>query len=112
MSIRSLAGPALGAALFAAAVAHGQTTSPRVTDVGPSPAEERASTGAVVLEKSPVRAQRKAFAESSARTGVGSVGRGVMRATTRAETKAQLASARAAEAAEFHRGGAGSLTGR
>jgi hypothetical protein len=57
-----------------------------------------------------VPAQRKAFAESAARTGVVSVGRGVMRATTRAETQAELASAREAEAAEFYRRGAGALT--
>src|SRR5438477_10409307 len=32
-----------------------------VTDVGPAPAEERDSIGAIVLETSPVRAQREAF---------------------------------------------------
>ena len=74
------------------------------------PAEERASTGAVVLENSPVPAQRKAYAESAARTGVTSVGRGLVRATTRAEVLGELASAREAEAAEFHRRGAGALT--
>ena len=110
MRIRSLAGPALAAALLMAAAANAQTASPPLTDVGPAPAEERASTGAVVLENSLVRAQRKAIAESSARTGVASVGRGVLRATTRAEIQAELASARAAEAADFYRRGAGSLT--
>ena len=111
MSIRSLAGPALAAALMGAAAGFAQTaTTAPVTDVGPPPAEERASAGAVVLEKSPVKAQRKAYAESAARTGVGSVGRGVIRATTRAEVQAELASVRAAEAAEFYRRGAGSLT--
>ena len=123
MTIRLLAGPALVATLLAVGTAQAQTapglTDPGpakgVTDVGPPPAEERDSAGAVVLENSKVRAQRKA-AESSARTGVGSVGRGVIRATTRAQTRAQtqaeLASARDAEAAEFHRRGAGSLTGK
>jgi hypothetical protein len=110
MRIRSLAGPALAIALLGAVAANAQTSASRITDVGPPPAEERASTGAVVLEKSPVPAQRKAFAESAARTGVVSVGRGVMRATTRAETQAELASAREAEAAEFYRRGAGALT--
>jgi len=112
MTMRSLARPALAAALMAAAAAGAQTSAPRLTDVGPPPAEERASTGAVVLEKSPVPAQRKAFAESAARTGVASVGRGVIRATTRAQTQAELASAREAEAAEFYRRGAGALTGK
>ena len=110
MSIRSLAGPALAAALLGAAAAMAQTTAAPVTDAGPPPAEERASTGAVLLEKSPVPAQRKAFAESAARTGVGTVGRGILRATTRAEVQAELASARDAEAAEFRLRGAGALT--
>jgi hypothetical protein len=106
MRIRSLAGPALAAALLGVAAAIAQTAAPPVTDVGPPPAEERASTGAVVLEKSPVQAQKKAFAESAARTGVG---RGVMGAN-RAQTKAELARAHEAEAAEFRRRGASSLT--
>jgi hypothetical protein len=112
MTIRSLAGPALAAALLAAAPAYAQSAAPPVTDVVPPPAEERDSTGAVVLENSLVRAQRnKAFAESSARTGVASVGRGVLRATERAQSKADLASARATEAADFQQRGAGALTG-
>jgi hypothetical protein len=111
MNIRLLAGPAVAAALLGAAVAHAQVPPARVTDVGPPPAEERSSTGAIVLENSLVRAQRNnAFAESSARTGVTSVGRGVLRATTRAQAQAELADSRAAEAAEFYRRGAGSLT--
>ena len=110
MFVRSLAGPALAAALLGAAVVHAQTTAAPVTDVGPPPAEERASTGAVVLEKSPVQAQKKAFAEADARTGVGSVGRGVLRATMRAQTEGELASARDADAAELRLRGAGALT--
>ena len=110
MSMRSLAAPALAIALLGAAAAGAQTSAAPLTDVGPPPAEERASTGAVVLEKSPVPAQRKAFAEAAARTGVVSVGRGVMRSATRAQTQAELASAREAEAADFYRRGAGALT--
>ena len=112
MSIRSLVAPALAAALLGVAAANAQTTGAPLNDVGPPPAEDRASTGAVVLEKSPVQAQRKAFEESAARTGVNSVGRGIVRATTRAQTKAELASAREAEAADFYRRGAGALTGK
>src|SRR4051812_45052821 len=103
MSTRSLAGPALFAALLAAAAANGQTVVAPVTDVGPPPAEERSSPGAVVLQKSPVPAQRKEFAESAARTGVGSVGRGVLRATMQAERQADLASAREGESDELRR---------
>lgn len=112
-SIRSIAGPPLAAMLLAAGAAQAQTTTPHVTDIGPPPAEERDSTGAVVLENSLVRAQRnKAVAESSTRIGVGTVGRSVLGTTSRARTQAELASAREAEAAEFYRRGAGALTGR
>ncbi len=112
MRNRLLAGPVLAAALLASTAALAQTPAPRATDVGPPPAEERDSVGAVVLEKSLVRAQRsQAFDESSARTGVGSVGRGVLRATMQTKAQAELASARAAEAADFRRRGAGALTG-
>ena len=111
MNIGSFAPLGLAAALLAAGAVHVQAAPP-VTDIGPPPAEERNSTGAVVLENSLVKAQRdKAFAESSNRTGIGSVGR-VLRATTRAAVKAELASTRAAEAAQLYQRGAGSLTER
>lgn len=70
-------------------------TAPVMTDVGPAPAEDRASTGAIVLENSLVRAQREnAFQRFASRTGVGSVGRGVLRATLRAQREADLAQIR------------------
>jgi hypothetical protein len=82
-----------------------------VTDVGPPPAEERNSAGAIVLENSLVRAQREdAFQKSSTRTGVASVGRGVLRATMNAKAQADLAQAREDEAVKLHGRGAGSLT--
>ncbi|HXD43299.1 MAG TPA: hypothetical protein VN649_22230 [Ramlibacter sp.] len=69
--------------------------SPVVTDVGPAPAQERDSMGAIVLGDSLVRAQRQsAFERASVRTGVASVGRGVMRATAKALREADLAQAR------------------
>lgn len=109
MNIRSFTGLGLAVALMAAGAAHAQS-EPRITDTGPPPAEERNSTGAVVLENSPVRAQRnQAAAESSKRTGVATVGRGVLRATKRAQVKAELASVRAADAADFYQRGAGNL---
>jgi hypothetical protein len=109
MNIRSLAVPALAAALLGAAVVHAQTPSAPVTDVGPPPAEERASAGAIVLEKSPVQAQKKALAESDARARMTSSGSNVMGAG-RAPTKAELAIARDADAAELRLRGAGALT--
>ena len=88
-----------------------EPTSPVVTDAGPRPPEDRSSTGAIVLENSMVRAQREnAFQKSSSRTGVGSIGRGVLRATAKAKAEADLAQAREAEAVDFHERGAGSLT--
>ncbi len=101
----------------AAATAFAQTAvptpmqpAPVVTDVGPAPAHERSSIGAVVLEDSMVRAQRdRAFEQSGTRTGVTSVGRGVLRATMRAKAEADLAKAREEEAVEFYLRGEGAL---
>ncbi|MDP3673096.1 MAG: hypothetical protein Q8R69_25810 [Telluria sp.] len=87
--------------------------APVVSDVGPAPAQERSSMGAIVLDESLVRAQRdRDFERTSARTGVASVGRGVMRETMKARTREDLAQAREAEAAELYRRGAGGLTTR
>jgi hypothetical protein len=84
---------------------------PVISDVGPPPAQERSSLGAIVLENSLVRAQRQnAFERAAARTGVTSVGRGVLRATAKAQREADLAQAREDEAVELYRRGAGSLT--
>jgi hypothetical protein len=81
-----------------------------VSDVGPPPAEERNSTGAIVLENSLVRAQREnGFARASAHTGVASVGRGVLRATMKAQKQAETAQAREDDAVDFYRHGAGAL---
>ena len=85
-------------------------TRPSATDTGPAPAQERDSIGAVVLDNSMVLAQRRnAFERASMRTGVASVGRGVLGATLRAQRKAELAQAREEEAAELYRRGAGGL---
>ena len=109
MSIRLFARPVVLAVMLGAAAAQAQSTAP-VTEVGAPPAEERSSTGAVVLEQSLVKAQRdKAFEQSSARTGVVSLGRGVLRATSSAETQAELASQRAREATDLRQRGAGTL---
>jgi hypothetical protein len=40
-------------------------TAPVVTDSAPPPPEDRSSTGAIVLEQSPVRAQREAQQDGS-----------------------------------------------
>jgi hypothetical protein len=85
-------------------------SAPVVSDVGPRPAEDRSSTGAVVLEDSMVRAQREqAFERSGARTGVTTVGRGTVRAMKRAQVEADLAQAREQEAMQLRQGGAASL---
>lgn len=85
--------------------------APVVSDVGPAPAHERGSIGAIVLDDSMVRAQRdRDFERASVRTGVTSVGRGVMRQTMKAKAQAELAEARATEAADLYRRGAGGMT--
>jgi hypothetical protein len=85
--------------------------SPVVSDVGPPPAQERNSMGAIVLDDSLVRAQRdRDFERASAKTGVASVGRGAIRETMKLKAQAELAQARAAEAAELYRRGAGGMT--
>lgn len=114
--------PVLLCAAVAAALGAGsvlaQTTTPVtapavMSDVALPPAEERASTGAVVLENSLVRAQREnAFERSAARNGVASVGRGVIRATLRAQTQADLAQAKLSESINLQDRGAGSLEQR
>jgi hypothetical protein len=82
-----------------------------VTDAGPAPAQERDSMGAIVLENSMVLAQRRvAFEQASARTGVASVGRAVLRATRRAQARAELAQAREDAEVQFYQHGAGALT--
>ena len=94
-----------------AVLAQTTSTTPDVaTDVGPPPAEERSSTGVIVLENSLVRAQRdNAFQRSASQTGVTSVGRGVLRATSKAKTEADLAKMREAEAVDLRYRGAGIL---
>lgn len=112
---------ALAAALGAGAVP-AQTTPPAtdggatapavVTDTGPPPAQDRSSMGAIVLDKSLLQAQHQnAFEQSSARTGVASVGRGAVRTTMQSQREADLAQAREAAAMELYRRGAGGLVG-
>jgi hypothetical protein len=80
---------------------------PVLTDAGPAPAQERDSMGAIVLENSPVRAQRRAFERASARNAL--VGRSVQRATSRAQRRAELAQARQEQTVELYRHGAAAL---
>lgn len=61
-------GAAVGAPALLAQTA--QTTAPAplvMTDVAPLPASERESLGAIILEDSPVLAQREAFQQLAAR---------------------------------------------
>lgn len=117
MHAAALAAVLGGGAALAQAVEPAASTPGRagtvVTDVGPAPAEERNSAGAIVLENSLVRAQRdEGFTRASARTGVASVGRGVLRATKKAQKDAETARARQDEAADFDRRGSGALQAR
>ena len=98
------------AAVLAAGAAAAQSTAPTaleapavVTDVGPAPAHERNSIGAI-----PVRAQRDRDFEQRAtpRARASTVGRSVLRSTTKAKARADLQESREAEAAELYRRGA------
>jgi hypothetical protein len=110
---------AVSAATLTCGAAIAQTTPSNIqggptqvmTDVGPAPAQERNSVGAVVLEDSMVLAQRRAaFENASLNTGVASVGRGVIRKSIKEHTRSELAQARQDAAVEFYQRGAGSLT--
>lgn len=100
----------LGAGCVLAQTAAPAGAAPVLSDAAPPPAEERASTGAVVLQNSLVRAQREhAFERAGARNGVASIGRGVLRATMRAQTEADLAQAKLGEVIDLQDRGAASL---
>jgi hypothetical protein len=74
-----------------------------VSDVGPPPAEERDSAGAIVLQDSMVRAQRdQAFHRAASRNGLASVGQRVMRARMEVQPQGELAQARAPEPIELY----------
>ena len=83
--------------------------SPVVSDVGPPPAHERNSLGAIVLENSPVRAQRDRDFESSRATAK-PVGKKAKRVTNKAKIRDDLVDAREDEAVDFYRRGAGAMT--
>ena len=84
----------LGAVLALGAQAQTQTTparthqaTPVVTDVGPPPAEDRNSVGAVVLEHSPVRAQREATAVMGSSASPADVAKPANKALKRSDQK-------------------------
>lgn len=90
---------AVFAAAVGAGVAFAQTADPAgvVTDTAPPPAEDRSSVGAVVLQTSPVPAQRALIAERAASQAA--TGRLILRETVRAQQEAD-------EAADTRRMGA------
>jgi len=100
----------LAAAGLAAGGVLAQSLTPVQTDVGPPPAEDRDSVGAVVLENSMVRAQRAARAGHYIPTRVSSVGRNVTRMQRAQRTKEELQQQREEDAVRLHEMGAGSLT--
>ena len=97
---------ALVAAALGAGVVFAQTAAAPavVTDTAPPPAEDRSSVGAVVLERSPVPAQRAVMTQRAASQA--DMGRGILRATVRAQAEADLAKAREDENADTRRMGA------
>jgi hypothetical protein len=99
---------ACAAAMMAAGAFAQNSALPVVSDTAPLPAEDRGSTGAIVLEQSPVRAQRDRDFEQGAagkKTPPSSIGKHVLDATMRAQTKADLQKAREQKAIEFDKHG-------
>jgi hypothetical protein len=99
----------LGTLLAAAALAQTapsrtmpQVAAPVVSDAAPLPAEDRSSTGAIVLEQSPVRAQRNPTAVMGASPAVA-------KPANKALKRSEQRQAREAEAATLRLQGAGSL---
>jgi hypothetical protein len=120
-ALARFAAVALGAALAVGVTAQTQPETDRIesppgtvmTDVAPLPAEDRSSTGAIVLHNSLVRAQRdNAFNASGERTGISSVARSATRVLTGRQAEADLADARQNEANDLKRMGAGALEKR
>jgi hypothetical protein len=97
---------AVCAATLGAGCVLAQTSAPAVTDfvpapppvmsdAAPLPAEDRDSTGAVVLHNSMVRAQRDiASQRAGSRNGVASVGRRAVRAAMDVQPQGELAQSR------------------
>ncbi|WP_298933401.1 hypothetical protein [uncultured Ramlibacter sp.] len=98
-------GTLLAAAALAQTVPSRTTTevaAPVVSDAAPLPAEDRSSTGAILLENAPVRAQRNPTAVMGASP---SVAKPASKALKRSEQR----QARDADAATLRQQGAGSL---
>jgi hypothetical protein len=105
-----VAAAALGAGgVLAQTTAPSETTpaiNPQVvSDVAPAPAEDRASTGALVL--APVRAQRK---NPTATMGAGPALHSISRRSHRSQVQNDLERARLEHALELQRQGAAGLT--
>ena len=98
------------AAVVGGGAALAQVTPKVLTDVAPLPAEERSSAGAIVLMDQPVLAQREMMQNlAGARLQTSTMGAGPAPVLRRTLTKQELDALRAAEAAEFHKRGAGAL---
>lgn len=92
---------AIAWAVFAAGPALAQSSKmPSARDTGPAPAEERESAGAILLEDSPVLAQKAQMQQVAARNRPEDVARGVLQAT---------AALQAAEEANRYADGASSV---
>ena len=82
---------------------YARTAAPIVSDAAPLPAEDRESTGAIVLQNSMVRAQRdSAFRRAAANNGVASVGQRGLRTTMGAQPQGELAQAREPQPIELY----------
>ena len=105
--VRTAAG-VLATALLAGTGAYAQTKQPEpttMTDTAPTPAQDRASMGAVILMDEPVIAQREEMAAMRDRTAIDttSMGAGPTRLMREVMTQEELKRQRALDAAERSR---------
>jgi hypothetical protein len=105
--VRAAAG-VLATALFAGAGAYAQTKQPEpvtMTDTAPTPAQDRASVGAVILMDEPVIAQREEMAAMRERSAIDttSMGAGPTRLMRDVLTREELKRKKALDAAEKNR---------
>lgn len=81
---------------------------PVVSDAAPLPAEDRDSTGAIVLRNSMVRAQRDSAAQrAGSPNGLASVGRRAVRAAMDVQPQGELAQSREPRPVDLYRPGPG-----
>jgi hypothetical protein len=106
--VRAAAGVLAGALLAGGAIAQTKQPEPlTMTDTAPTPAQDRASLGAVIMMDQPVLAQREAMAAAQERSAIDTraTGAGPNRIMRRALSREEIEFQKALDAAEREKGG-------